>query len=68
MSDKEVIEFNTHPEGELLTINIMLNKEEIAELKDVWFNKLSGIQPPLVETNKNGLNVHIPWILKGEKQ
>ena len=49
--------------GRRVSINITLDKDAIAELKEIW-NSVDGIQPPLVDANRNGLNVFLPWILK----
>ena len=62
-SDVEFIEFTTHPLGELLSINIHLKDDEMKLLKADWGN-VSGCQPPLVESGRTGLNIHIPWILR----
>lgn len=59
MSDREVIEFK----GNMLTVNIVLDEEQIAILKKDW-GKVKGIQPPLVSSYKNGFSVFIPWILE----
>ena len=64
MSDIEVIEFHTYPEGELVSINISLQEADIAKLKDVWHNRVASWQPPLIDSSKNGINIHIPWTLK----
>lgn len=49
---------------EYLSINIILDEKSLAELRGVWENRVDGIQLPLVEGTKNGLFIHIPWMLK----
>ena len=49
---------------ECLSVNIILDEKSLAELKAVWENRVEGCQAPLVEGSKNGLLIHIPWILK----
>ncbi len=61
MSDRELIEFTDN----MITVNVVLDEEQIAALKADW-SQVTGIQPPLVGTYKNGLSVFIPWILKEE--
>ena len=63
-SDTEFIEFTTHPKGELLSINIHLEDEEMGLLKDLWYNEVKSCQAPLVGGNENGFTLFIPWILK----
>ena len=62
MSERELIEFN----GELVTVNIFLEKKSVDELKTLWTTRVDGCQPPLIETHKNGLHLFIPWVLKDE--
>lgn len=59
MSERELIEFG---EG-LVSFNIHLRDEEIAAFRRD-FDRVAGIQQPLIETHKNGLLVFIPWVLK----
>jgi len=66
MSDAEFIVFKKHKEGTLIQINILLDNEQGAEFSDLWFNKVESCQAPLIETFKNGFNLHLPWILKKE--
>lgn len=47
-----------------LSVNVVLDEGSLKELKDVWDNRVDGCQQPLVEGTKNGLHIHIPWILK----
>ena len=47
-----------------LSINIILEEEAIKELRDVWENRVEGCQQPLVQGMRDGLHIHIPWILK----
>lgn len=49
---------------EYLSVNVALDEEALAELRGVWDNCVEGVQAPLVEGSKNGLNIHIPWVLK----
>ena len=46
-----------------MSINIHLEDDAMALLKSDWGN-VSVCQPPLVESGRKGLNVHIPWTLK----
>ena len=68
MSDVELIEFKKHEKETLISVNILLTKEEALQLQDVWFNKVESCQPPLINAAKNGMFVHIPWIMKGATQ
>ena len=64
MSNVEVIEFTDNS----VIVTVFIDDANILnELRDVWKNKVQGIQPPLVEGRRNGFNVFIPWILKGAK-
>lgn len=62
MSEREVLEFD----GRLVTVNIVLDDASCEELRDIWVNRVKGIQQPLIETYKNGLHVTIPWVMKDE--
>lgn len=62
MSDGEILEFD----GELIMINIVLDKASLDEIRDTWRNRVRLVQPPLVETYKSGMHVTIPWVLKDE--
>ena len=53
---------------EYLSVNVVLDEKSLAELKDVWENRVEGCQAPLVEGSKKGLLIHIPWILKEVKK
>ena len=53
---------------EYLSVNVVLDERSLAELKDVWENRVESCQQPLVEGTKNGLHIHIPWILKEVKK
>ena len=68
MSEVEFVEFTTHPKGELVSITVFLEAEDMAKLKDTWFNKVKHCQAPLITDNKNGLHIHIPWILEGQDE
>ena len=60
MSNIELVEFI----DELVTINIFLGKEAVAEFKDTWENKVASCQQPMIFAHKEGLSVILPWILK----
>lgn len=60
MKKKPLLEFRKGG----LSVNIGLGEKGLEELRDVWENRVDGVQPPLVEGAKNGLFIHIPWILK----
>ena len=49
-----------------VSVNVVLDEVSIKELRDVWENCVESCQQPLVEGTKNGLHIHIPWILKGK--
>lgn len=60
LGDRELIEFD----GDVVVISMVLDQSEVDVLRDVWFNKVSSCQPPLIDIYKNGFHLHIPWILK----
>jgi len=61
MSDIELITFTENT----VTVTVFIDDEEgLAEMRDVWENKVQGCQAPLVGAHKNGFSVFIPWILK----
>lgn len=62
--DIEFVEFKKFNEKTLVSINVVLEEEDALKFMDVWFSKVSSCQAPLIEILKNGLNVHIPWIMK----
>ena len=66
MSDVELITFKKYVDKTMVSVNIVLSEEDALTLEDWWFNKVGGCQPPLLETNKYGFHLHIPWILKKE--
>jgi len=53
---------------EYLSVNIVLDEKSLAELKDVWENRVESCQQPLVQGMRDGLHIHIPWILKEVKK
>ena len=53
---------------EYLSVNVVLDEKSLAELRDVWENRVEGCQAPLVEGSKKGLLIHIPWVLKEVKK
>jgi len=62
----ELIEFKKYKKETLISVNIFLKPEDALELESWWFTKVDRCQPPLIETHKNGFNIHIPWTLKKE--
>lgn len=60
MRKKPLLEFK----GAMLSVNIILDEKDVETLKDVWENRVEGCQPPLVDGSRNGLLIHIPWVLK----
>jgi len=48
-----------------LMINIYL--DDVEKLKTTWREEVTGIQAPLVSVHKNGFNLFIPWILRGNE-
>lgn len=67
MPEKPVVKPLLEFYGNYLSINIILDDASIKELRDVWENRVSGCQSPLVEGTKNGLHIHIPWVLKAKQ-
>jgi len=66
--DMELIQFKKYGKETLISVNVVLSEEEALLLEDIWFNKLESCQVPLVNAAKNGVIIHIPWILKKKEE
>ena len=62
--DIEFVQFKKYKKETLISVNIVLPSDDALTLEDWWFNKVAGCQPPLVDCRKDGLHLHIPWIMK----
>lgn len=62
--DVELIEFKEYGEETLISVNVVLSSKDASILMDVWFNKVKSCQAPLIDAAKNGIFIHIPWILE----
>ena len=51
-----------------VSVNVVLDEDSIKELRDVWENRVESCQQPLVQGMRDGLHIHIPWILKEVKK
>ena len=64
--DVELIQFKKYGKETLISVNIVLSTDDALNLEDWWFNKVDCCQAPLIDCRKDGLHLHIPWILKKE--
>jgi len=60
---KEDVELISFEENSIIITVFIDDETALAEVKDVWENKVKGCQPPLLGSHKNGFSVFIPWIL-----
>ena len=61
---------NEHPlfefGGDYVRVCVYLPKKNVKSLKRE-FKRVTGVQPPLIESFKNGFSLFIPWVQEEKK-